>query len=479
MRAALQVAFASSLAAASGCTDSTNSSTEPALTAAGHVAAGGGSAGGAVSDDLGPDAGRPEPADAGPATAASCAGGIRERLTGLAPAEPFDFAALRVSLDGLDNGELRRHVDREQVGQACANATHVAACQTALDAAGAELALTGGGVCDYGPLACRSFVVTTRADKVTTYATVDELRTFLGTIDTPQEVFLLAEYSGYHVSCETEVRSVPDGYRTSVSVTISDCPAQGARVELHATPDGQLAEITREILPSSQPPVCAGRRPEGWSASADVVADSDVGAYFARMTELEAASVTAFERLADELAQLGAPPQLTAAAREAARDELRHAAVTGALARRFGAVAHWPCIERGSVRDLEAIALDNAVEGCVRETFGAAVGCYQARAARDPEVAQVMQGIAQDETRHAVLALQLDAWLLPQLDHAARARVEQARRRAIAELRESFAGMVASEPGALAGLPDREHSQLLYAVLARELWGVTELSPTA
>jgi hypothetical protein len=41
--------------------------------------------------------------------------------------------------------------------------------------------------------------------------------------------------------------------------------------------------------------------------------------------------------------------------------------------------------------------LDNAVEGCVRETFGAAVGLWQAKQAGDAKVAKAMRQIAPDE----------------------------------------------------------------------------------
>jgi hypothetical protein len=43
----------------------------------------------------------------------------------------------------------------------------------------------------------------------------------------------------------------------------------------------------------------------------------------------------------------------------------------GALARRVGARPRAVQVVRGALRSIEAIALDNAVEGCVRETYGA------------------------------------------------------------------------------------------------------------
>lgn len=53
--------------------------------------------------------------------------------------------------------------------------------------------------------------------------------------------------------------------------------------------------------------------------------------------------------------------------------------ITRRLAARYGATAPRPRVERAPVRSLEDIAVENAVEGCVRETFGALVGAWQAR----------------------------------------------------------------------------------------------------
>jgi demethoxyubiquinone hydroxylase (CLK1/Coq7/Cat5 family) len=64
---------------------------------------------------------------------------------------------------------------------------------------------------------------------------------------------------------------------------------------------------------------------------------------------------------------------------------------------------------RASARSLEAIALDNVSEGCVRELYGALVATYQARVARDPEVRAVVTRIAREETQHAALSLRSSA----------------------------------------------------------------------
>ena len=187
-----------------------------------------------------------------------------------------------------------------------------------------------------------------------------------------------------------------------------------------------------------------GRRFEGLELGAS---DCDEpGAQLAAMAELEAASVPAFERLARELATWGAPEELVRRARLAMRDEVRHARVMTALAREYGhapraiAVPPLPC------RSLEAIAHENAIEGCVREAYGALVATYQAERAR-PELRAAFRAIAIDERRHAELAEDVHAWILGQLEAAAGEQVERSRTRAIAELRASVTMSRASELG--------------------------------
>ncbi len=173
---------------------------------------------------------------------------------------------------------------------------------------------------------------------------------------------------------------------------------------------------------------------------------------FAEMTRLEKASVDAFRHLQRELVAHGAPRRLIRAAERAARAEVRYGHATGALTR--------------PLRDLEAMATENAVERCVREAFGALVASWEARAAADPEIRAAMMRIARDEARHAALALQVDRWLKGRLDSAARARVEQARRQALHDL----ASRSSSSPLALVaplGLPTAAQARLLALQMIR------------
>ncbi|HSO35786.1 MAG TPA: ferritin-like domain-containing protein, partial [Labilithrix sp.] len=172
-----------------------------------------------------------------------------------------------------------------------------------------------------------------------------------------------------------------------------------------------------------------GRRPEGLEAIGGA-RGAPLGVFFANTSYLEAASVDAFLTLHDELAMHGAPPELLAQARRSAGDEVRHARGAALLAERFGALpGAWserPRITRPAARSLEEIARENAIEGCVQETWGALTGLWAADRAQDPEVRRVFQEHAPDEIRHAELAWSVAGWIRGMLDPAACRRVDAA-----------------------------------------------------
>src|SRR6185369_13189263 len=197
---------------------------------------------------------------------------------------------------------------------------------------------------------------------------------------------------------------------------------------------------------------------------------SALGDYFAEIARLEAASVTAFRTLRDELREHGAPRRLVRAARRAARDEVRHTRTTGALARRWGGTPRTPSLSRVARRSLEAMAIENAVEGCVRETYGALVATRQAERAREPHVRAAMMRIARDETRHAALSWSVARWLESRLDQAAKRNVERAKLAAARELSSSIAHEAEPAFAELAGLPARAECLALLAQLQRALW---------
>ena len=216
-----------------------------------------------------------------------------------------------------------------------------------------------------------------------------------------------------------------------------------------------------------------GRRPAGLVRASFSPAASALGDYFARAAHLEAASVDAFRTLRRELVLFGAPRTLVRAAAKSARDEVRHARVTARLARRHGGSPVAPRVSRPAraKRSLEEVALENMVEGCVRETFGALVASHQASRATDATIAAVMERIAQDETRHAALSWAVARFLDTRLDVAARDRVDHARRAAIAALRSEIDFEPAAPLADAAGLPRASRSRMLFDGMTHALWG--------
>jgi hypothetical protein len=180
---------------------------------------------------------------------------------------------------------------------------------------------------------------------------------------------------------------------------------------------------------------CLGRRTDGVAdpTACDPAALGDV---FANRAYLEAVSVHAFARLERELASHGAPTSLLRGSRRARREEIRHTAMTMRLARRFGAEPTLPQTPTETpVRSLFEIARENAVEGCIRETYGAVMGLIEARSSSDRDVRDVAERIAADECGHAELAMAVARWSLPRLTPTEQREIRVAMAAAIADLR--------------------------------------------
>jgi hypothetical protein len=213
-----------------------------------------------------------------------------------------------------------------------------------------------------------------------------------------------------------------------------------------------------------------GRRPRGLRSLQERRALSPPGRYLVRMAYLEAASVVAFERLAHELETHGAPPSLRRSALRAARDEVRHARIATRLARCAGGSVREPVVRKSRKRSLVAMAVENAVEGCVHETFGAALAMAQSMAAPDPRLRTAMRQIARDEMRHAELAWSVAEWLEGRLTEPERARVTKARTGAARALIRASCRLVEPELVDELGLPPPRVAHGIDLDLAPALW---------
>ena len=225
-----------------------------------------------------------------------------------------------------------------------------------------------------------------------------------------------------------------------------------------------VRESAESVLCLTEPFPCEGRRPSGLKR-AQHGALSGFGCHLAAAAWLEAASVDAFRLLRRELRAVGAPRRLLRSASRSARDERRHARIAGALARRFGVAVPAVACDVAPPRSLTELAVENAVEGCVRETWGALVALRQAARASDLDVRAAMSRIAPDEVRHAELAWAIDRWLNQRLSVAQRRQVQRARRAAFAELaRELRLELPVTERTRL-GLPGRDEAAAMWAEL--------------
>jgi hypothetical protein len=213
---------------------------------------------------------------------------------------------------------------------------------------------------------------------------------------------------------------------------------------------------------------CEGRRTDGIDEPR-ATNDAGLGAHFAAASYLEAVSVHAFERLRLELTAHDAPEELIALVRRAEADEVRHAEMTEELARRFGVEPEIPIGVSAEPRSLFAIALENAVEGCVRETYGAAVACFRGMRARDDSVRAIMQTIARDECEHAELGFRIAEWALPRLRQDERNAIQAAMRAALQDLSDHLDDRLAESERVVCGSPSPEERRRLVQLIERDV----------
>ncbi|MGO9713169.1 MAG: hypothetical protein ACLQBL_30195 [Polyangiaceae bacterium] len=263
------------------------------------------------------------------------------------------------------------------------------------------------------------------------------------------------------------------GCNPDVDLCVAVCPSEYFFICSFPPPtcvDGGVAPDATIYLDCSTCLGNIGRRPVGLVVPAARSAGAPLGSYFALASYLERASVDAFVQLGARLSRFGAPAGLRRRARRAADDERRHARVTARLARRYGGAAEAPSPCSTAHLTFEDFAVENAVEGCVRETFGALLSMHQAERAEDPEVARVMRRIAQDETEHAELAWAIHRWTTARLPPRGRQRVRRAQAEALARLR-AGAGAWSMDVVRVAGMPEAAVEARLVEGFARSIFG--------
>ncbi len=223
--------------------------------------------------------------------------------------------------------------------------------------------------------------------------------------------------------------------------------------------------------PPARPPV-AGRIPVGAHIQAQTPNEipSVLGAYFSNMAAMETAAITAFRYLVRELEAYQAPDELVQMARLAVDEEIDHAEMAGLLSEAYRTPVPEVKVDDFQLRSLFKIALENAVEGCVNETFAAACGIWQHEHAEHEVFRAVMGRVAEEESGHADLSWKIHRWVMPQLSEAERQHIYQAQQEAVADLENSFKVENDEALRLAVGLPDVADAARLIRELRIQLW---------
>ena len=212
-------------------------------------------------------------------------------------------------------------------------------------------------------------------------------------------------------------------------------------------------------------PFGCGRRP---ASAFELPREHAIGPFHRHLMDialLEALSVGAFAQLARDLREHA--PRFLPRAFRAQEDERRHARRARAVLRELGGsprrVPRVALVARG----LTDAALDNAVEGCVHETFGAIVASIQARRAQHPAIRRFFASIAPDELEHAALSWDVHDELWPRLTPEAHAKITASRLRALSQIDEmpSLPALVRAQVGA----PSLEERRALVKMMRTSL----------
>jgi len=394
--------------------------------------------------------------------------GLLRFVEGLHLPEPVDYLGVYL------NQGVGINTVYQATGTLCGGAGDNAACQAAFAAgapsAGFPYQSLYPPVPSYVPPYVFMYVAYTRGDSVGFITDRTQLNALLGEIDTANEAGLVFLSMSVSPACNA-IWETADTYDYSTPLLAMGCSFMG--------PIGHSFSVTHagEVTSTQtlgMPMPCVGRRPVGLS-SEPTAGLSPLGDYYASVAHLEGAAVLAFDVMERELKRFGAPRELQLRAQRARADEERHFSRMAAMARREGATV--PSVRAVPVdeRSLLAAALENAVEGCVREAWGALSAHYQAAAAADAEARQLWHDVARDESEHAELSLALHHWFMSQLTTDEQKLVDAAMQRARLELRTELLSGPAPHPAVAhhAGTPEPTRAAALFGELEQQVLETT------
>jgi hypothetical protein len=149
-----------------------------------------------------------------------------------------------------------------------------------------------------------------------------------------------------------------------------------------------------------------------------------LAAHWARIGQMEHASVAAFSRFTLQLLSLGAPAALLEESQMAAADEIRHTRLCFGLASAYARSPRGPAPldVAGALGDDDVATIVRLTfrEGCVGESAAAHEARVSGEAADDETIRRVLVGIADDEERHALTAWKFMRWAVAEFGAVAR-----------------------------------------------------------
>ena len=235
-------------------------------------------------------------------------------------------------------------------------------------------------------------------------------------------------------------------------------------------------EYTAVHSPYTCPRPVPGRKPDGLHFKNDTAATQSsvnvLGQYLADMTAMETAAITAFYYLSRELEAYGAPVELIARSRQAVLEETRHSEMAALLAASFDAEMPDVSVNDFCLRSLYEIAMENAVEGCVNETFAAACGLWQSEYAQLDVFREVIAHITEEEMGHAGLSWEIHQWVMPQLSQSEQELICIAQAEAVENLIGEFKQESDPVVQQAFGLPTKDDAARLFVQLKESVWEV-------
>jgi hypothetical protein len=159
---------------------------------------------------------------------------------------------------------------------------------------------------------------------------------------------------------------------------------------------------------------------------------AELAAHWARLGQMEHASIAAFARFNLQLLALGAPSDLVEACNQALIDETAHAKLCFAFASTYAGEKLGPAkLDMSRCFDgIDLVSVTKLViaEGCIGETIAALEALEDADRATDSVVRNALLRIASDERNHAELAYRFVRWALERMSREERNETENATR---------------------------------------------------